>query len=74
MTDNVVKLAPVEFGADFRFDSDALLETMKGKTYERLVVIGQFEDGSSVIEGNCNSGEVLFLMEIAKHHLVFGDD
>lgn len=70
---DVLHLTPNEIGSDFRFNSDELLESMKGKTYDRLLVIGQFEDGSYVVEGNCNSGEVLFLMEIAKRSLVFGE-
>ena len=70
----VVRLVPQEISAGFRFDSDAALERMKGKTYSRLLIIGDFEDGSRAIEGNCNSGEALVLMERAKHDIVFGDD
>jgi hypothetical protein len=73
MNEKVVTLVPKEMGADFRLDTDAALERMKGKTFSRLLVIGDFEDGSMEIESNCNSGEALFLIERAKHHIVFGD-
>ena len=74
MTADVVKLVPQEIGAGFRLDSDVILENMKGKTYSRLLIIGEMEDGSREIQGNCNSGEALFLMELAKHDMVFGDE
>lgn len=71
---DVLRLVPQEISADFRFDADVILENMKGKAYSRLLIIGDFEDGSRAIEGNCNAGEALFLMERAKHDLIFGDD
>jgi len=73
MTDNVHKLELVEVGEDFRFDPDALLEAAKGKDFDRLAIIGQLPDGSTWVSGTANAGETLFLMEIAKHQIVFGD-
>lgn len=74
MTGTITRLVPSEIGAAHCFDSDAVLEKMKGKTYDRLVIIGDFADGSRVIESNCNSVEALFLIERAKHDIIFGED
>jgi len=70
----VVRLVPNELGSSFRLDADATLESMKGKPISRLFIIADFEDGSMEIESNCNAGEALFLIERARHHVVFGDD
>lgn len=71
---SVVRLVPNEIGTNFRLDADATLESMKGKPISRLFIIADFEDGSMEIESNCNAGEALFLIERARHHVVFGDD
>ena len=73
MSEKIVHLVPKEMGADFRLDVDATLERMKGKGFSKLLVIADCEDGSMEIESNCNAGEALFLIERAKHHIVFGD-
>lgn len=70
----VVRLIPQEMGANFRLDADTALESMKGKPISRLLIIADFADGSLEIESNCNSGEALFLIERARHRVVFGDD
>ncbi len=67
--DNVVKLAPPA-----TFDADEMLEMLKGLRFSKILVISDFEDGSFMMDGNCNAGEALFLMEQVKHHLVVGDD
>jgi hypothetical protein len=74
MTGKVVQLVPKELGDGFHFDADQTLEAMKGKGFSRLLIIGQQEDDSLEIESNCNSGEALFLMKRAEHHIVFGAD
>lgn len=74
MSDKIVHLVPKELGDAFRLDSDAALESMKGKDISRLLIIADFEDGAMEIECNCNSGEALFLIERARHHIVFGGD
>lgn len=73
MTADILKLVPNEISADFRFDADVVLESMKGKSFTSLLVFGQCEDGSIEIQGNCNAGEALVLMERTKHELVFGE-
>ena len=70
----VVRLVPNEISADFRFDPDAVLEKVKGKPINRLLVIAGLDDGSYQIEGNCNTGEALFLMEKAKKALIDDED
>lgn len=74
MNEKIVQLVPKEMGSAFRLDPDTILEGMKGKPISGLLVIADMEDGSLEIESNCNSGEALFLLEKAKHHIVFGDD
>jgi hypothetical protein len=74
MTAEVVKLVPNEVSEAFRFDADVILENMKGNAFTTLLILGQCEDGSMEIQGNCNTGEALVLMERAKHELIFGDE
>ena len=71
---NVVKLEPVEIGEGFRFDPDQILEDAKGQGFGCLAILGQTEDGCIWITGNANAGEILVLMERAKHQLVFGGE
>ena len=70
----VVRLVPNEISADFRFDPDAVLESMKGKPFAALLIIAQLEDNEMLIEGNCNAGEAMVLMELAKDEIVHGAD
>lgn len=74
MTAKVFKFEPVEVGSGFRFDADEILEDAKGQAFTCFAIIGQLEDGSDWITGNANAGEILVMMERAKHHLVFGDN
>lgn len=70
----VVRLVPSEMGSSFRLDADATLEAMKGKPIVSLLILAELEDGGFEIGSNCNSGEALFLVERARHCIVFGDD
>lgn len=74
MSDNVHKLSLVEIGEDFRFDADEILEAAKGNNFARFSIIGELPDGSIWVSGSANLGETLILMEMAKHHLIFGDN
>lgn len=74
VNDKVVQLVPQQVSADFRFDADTTLEKMKGKSISSLLIIADTEEGRLEIEGNCNAGEALVLMERARHDIVFGDD
>jgi hypothetical protein len=71
MTEKVIQLVPNEISASFRFDPEVCLENMKGTAPISLLIIAQGEDGSLKIDGNCNAGEALVLMELAKHDIVF---
>lgn len=73
VNEKIVRLVPKEIEAEFRFDPDVTLENMKGKGFEKVLVIGMLEDGACIIEGNCNSGECLFLMKRAEIELVGGN-
>jgi len=46
------------------------LENAKGQPFSCLAIIGMLEDGTHWITGNANAGEILVMMERAKHHLV----
>ena len=70
----VVGVKPASIGANFRFDSDEILELAKGLNFITFALVGQLEDGSIWTSGNANAGETLILMERAKHHLVFGEE
>lgn len=73
MSGNVVKLQPVTVGENFRFEADEILEKAKGKGFGRMVVIGDFDDGSIYVAGTANAGESMVLLERARHFLVFGE-
>lgn len=73
-TAKVLKFDPVVVGDGFRFDADDILEKAKGQGFSTLAVLGITEDGDLWLSGNANAGEVLVLMERAKHLIVFGDD
>lgn len=70
---NIVELEPQELGENFRFDPDKILEEAKGIDFETLVIIGQKPDGEIWVSGNANRGELLMLVELAKHDIVFGE-
>lgn len=70
----VVKLEPVEIGSNYRFDPDEILEGAKGQDFANLVILGQLPDGSVWVTGNSNAGEILVMMEMAKHQLLFGEE
>jgi len=74
MTAKVVKFEPITVSSDYRFDADETLENAKGQPFTCLAIIGQLEDGSQWVTGNANAGEILVMMERAKHRLVFGED
>ncbi len=67
----VVKLEPVEIGSNFRYDPDEILEGAKGQDFTNLVILGQLPDGTYWVTGNSNASEILVLMEMAKHQLLF---
>ena len=70
MTENVVKLEPVEVGEDFRFDPDVILEQAKGQDFSTVVIIGELPDGEIWVSGSANGGESLILMELAKQTII----
>jgi hypothetical protein len=70
---SVVRLVPSEMGSSFRLDADATLDAMKGKPIVSLFIVAELEDGGLEIGSNCNSGEALFLIERARHCIVFGE-
>lgn len=72
MASNVVPLELVEVGENYRIDGDKILEAAKGQKWHRMAVIGQLESGEMYIACTANAGEMLILMETAKHDIVFG--
>lgn len=69
---NVVELKLVEVGEGFRFEAEQVLEAAKLNEFRRLAVIGELENGELYVAGTANAGEMLVLMEMAKHSIVFG--
>jgi hypothetical protein len=69
---SVVRLVPKEISDGVHFDPDVSLESMKGRPIARLLIIAEYDDGTFDVEGNCNAGESLFLVEKARHKIVFG--
>ncbi len=74
MSGTVLKLVPETLGDDVRFDPDQTLEDTKGCDAVTLAIIGLAEDGTVWLTGNANAGELLILMERAKHQIVFGEE
>ena len=64
----------LQIGAGRKIDPDMVLEEAKGEGFERLLLIGEREDGSIYVAGNVNAGEILFLMERSKRVIVFGEE
>ena len=62
----VTKLQLVTVGEDYRFEPDAILDAAKGNDFDRLVIIGEHENGELYIAGTANAGESMILMERAK--------
>ena len=71
---NIIPFEPVEIGSTFRFDPDQVLEDAKGCDATTLAIIGRAEDGRVWYTGNANCGELLILIERAKHQIVFGEE
>lgn len=71
MTAKIVKLEPVEIGSNYRFDPDEILDGAKGQEFTNLVILGQLPDGTIWVTGNSNAGEILVMMEMAKHQILF---
>lgn len=73
MAAEIVELHPETVGEGYRFDPDKILEAAKGQDFERLLLIGSYDDGTLYIAGSANAGEMMILMELAKHQIVFGE-
>lgn len=71
---NVSNLVLIECGQYLRFDSDKVLDGAKGLTFKKLMIVGELEDGSLYTAGNANVGEIMVMMEWAKHLIAFGKD
>lgn len=74
---NVVKLELINgVGDGYRFDANTVLDAAKDHDFSSFVLIGQFsdaeknEDEGLYIAGNCNLGEVLVLLELAKLQMI----
>lgn len=71
---DVVAFQPVLVGDGYRIDADAVLDEAKEHEFNRLAVLGELSDGTLYLAGTANAGETMILLELAKHHLLFGDD
>lgn len=72
-TAKVLKFEPVVVGDGYRFDPDEILEKAKGQGFTTVCILAETEDGPIWVSGSANAGEILVLMERAKHQIVFGD-
>jgi len=70
--DNVIKFHPVEVGAGYRIDTDEMLEATKGTKFNRLVILGELEDGEPYVAGSANAGETLIMLHQAINRIVTG--
>lgn len=71
MTATVVKLQPVSIGDGYRFDHGDMLESAKERETRTLLIIGEDNQGNVWLDGSANIGELLLLVERAKHSLIF---
>jgi ligand-binding sensor domain-containing protein len=69
----IAKFEPKVVGEGYRFDPDEILESAKGEEFSTVCVIGHYPDGRLWISGSANAGETMMLLELAKHHLLFGE-
>ena len=69
----IVKFSPKIVGESFRFDCDGILEKAKGQEFATVCVIGHHPDGQLWVSGSANAGETMMLLELAKHHILFGE-
>lgn len=58
----------------FQPDTDLIIETMKGRQFDRLLILASFPDGSFEIAGNASIGEGLYLIERARLAWMEGDE
>lgn len=71
MSAEILKLVPNEIGDGYRIEADAVLEGAKGRSWHRLLIVGQLEDDEEMfVAGNANAGESLILMELAKLKII----
>ena len=73
MVAEVVKFVPEVVGENYRIDPDQILEAAKGQGFDRLVIMGELEDGEIYIAGSANAGETMVLMERAKLKIIGRD-
>lgn len=74
MSDNVVKIAPATVGDDYMDDVEEVLNAARGSIVSDLVVIGITAEGGLHIGRSNISARSVFVMEQAKHLLMFGDE
>lgn len=67
---DVERIYPAVVGEGYRFDADEVLESAKGNSFSAMMVIGELEDGSFYIAGNCNAGESMILLRRVEMHLI----
>jgi hypothetical protein len=70
----VTELKLVEVGEGFRFEAEKILDGAKGNVFERMAVVGRLESGELYVAGTANAGEMLVLLEQARHFIVFGKE
>lgn len=73
MTAEIIELIPEVVGEGYRFDSEKILDAAKEYKFDRLMIVGELEDGSMYCAGTANAGETLILLERAKHSIIFGE-
>lgn len=67
-------VVPLHGTIEFQPDTDLILEAMKGRQFERLLILASYPDGSFEIAGNASSAEAVYMMEIARFELMKGDE
>lgn len=68
----VVNFQAQNIGEGYRLDADVVLDEAKGNAFDRILIVGQMEDGEFYIAGNANAGESLILLERVKDFIVHG--
>lgn len=74
MTDNVIKLVPDSVGEAYEVQ---VVDVLDGAAQEGLImvgVIGYDADGGLFVAGSHSDGELVMLLERAKHYILFGED
>jgi hypothetical protein len=73
MTDNVIQLVPDSVGEAYEVQVVDVLDGAAAEGLTMVGVIGYDADGGLFVAGSHGDGELIMLLERAKHYILFGE-